>query len=86
MEQVYVDTLNRIKNEGLAGMVFNGKYQFDIKYEEGTLYFSKVIDYVSKETLILDIHTVSCPFEMVEQYLDKLVETFVQKYIYTVIG
>lgn len=83
MEQVYIDTLNRLKNEGLAGIVIKGKFQFDIKYEKGTLYFSKVIDYTTKEVLIPDIHSVSCPYELVEQNLDTLIKKFVQKYIYS---
>lgn len=82
MEQVYIDTLSRMKNEGIAGIVFNGKFQFDIKYQEGTLYFSKVIDYITKEVLVPDMHSVSCPYELVEKNLDILVESFMKKYVY----
>ena len=83
MEQVYIDTLYRMKTEGLAGMIFNNKFQFDVKYEEGILYFSKVIDYMTKETLIEGIHSVSCPQELLEQNFDILVKKFVEKYIYS---
>lgn len=83
MEQVYIDTLNRLKNEGLAGIVVKGIFQFDIKYQEGILYFSKVIDYRTKETLIDDTHQVSCPQDILEQNIDKLVEKFIEKYIYS---
>lgn len=85
MEQVYIDTLNRLKNEGLAGIIAYSKYQFDIKYEEGILYFSKVIDKDTKESLVSDIHSVPCSLDILEQNLDKLVNKFIEKYIYTLI-
>lgn len=83
MEQVYIDTLYRMKTEGLAGMVFNHKFQFDIKYENGILYFSKVIDYITKETLIEGPHSVAVSKELLEEKFDILVKAFVEKYIYS---
>lgn len=83
MEQVYIDTLNRMETEGIAGLVFDNLYQFDVKYVDNVVYFSKVINYTTKEIIIPEPHQVFCPKEMLYNNLDDLVQAFMKKYVYS---